>query len=337
MTDTYKQLRLVSRPMGLPKPGDFEIVAEPAPTPADGEVLVETLYLSLDPAMRGWMNDTRSYVPPVKIGEVMRAFGVGRVVASKHAKFEVGRFVVGPLGIQEMACIQGAQLNTAEPSLAPLTAYLGVLGITGLTAYFGLLEVGEPEEGNTVLVSGAAGATGSVVGQIAKIQGCRVVGLAGSPEKCAYLTETLGFDAAVDYKGDDLEGALRDACSSGVDVYFDNVGGEILDLALARINRGARIVICGAISQYNTTEGIRGPSNYLALLVQRARMEGFIVLDYAPRFREAVIALAGWMAQGKLQYDETIVDGGVDAFHATLLRLFSGEKRGKLVLKVKDP
>ena len=334
MTETYKQLKLVARPVGAPKPGDFELVEASTPELEEGQVLVEVSHLSLDPAMRGWMRDAPSYIPPVELGAVMRALGVGRVVASKAPGVEPGATVTGMLGVQERAVMSAGDVRQIDPSLAPLSAFLGVLGMTGMTAYFGLLDVGQPKAGETVLVSGAAGATGSVVGQIAKLKGCRVVGIAGGPEKCAYLTDTLGFDAAVDYKASGLRGALREACPEGVDVYFDNVGGEILNLALGMINRRARVVICGAISQYNATEQTPGPSNYLALLVQRARMEGFIVMDYAARYGEAAEALAGWMAKGEITHDETVIGGGVEGFVDALGRLFSGDKRGKLVLEV---
>ena len=321
--------------MGLPKPSDWDFTQEPVPEPGEGEVLVRTRFLSLDPAMRGWMNEGRSYVPPVGIGEVMRALGAGEVVASRHPKLSVGDQVTGLLGVQEYALAQGDAVTTVDESLAPLPVYLGVLGMPGMTAYFGLLDVGRPVQGNTVVVSGAAGAVGGVVGQIAKIKGGRAVGIAGGTEKCRHVVEDLGFDAAIDYKSEDVAGALRRHCPDGVDVYFDNVGGEILNAALARLARNARVVLCGAISQYNATGAITGPSNYMSLLVNRASMTGFLVSDYAARFAEAAQEMGGWIAAGTLKSFEDVADG-LETFPDTLLRLFNGENTGKLVLRVAD-
>ena len=291
-------------------------------------------HVSLDPAMRGWMNAGASYIDPVEIGDVMRAGAVGRVIASEHPGFAVGEHVYSDFGVQEYALSDGRGVIKVDPSLAPLPTYLGTLGMTGMTAYFGLFDVAEMREGETVVVSGAAGAVGSAAGQMAKIKGARVVGIAGGEEKCRWLVEELGFDAAIDYKSEDVRRALRAAAPDGVDVYFDNVGGEILDAVLTRLARGARIVICGAVSQYNSTEGVRGPSNYLSLLVARAAMIGMVVFDYAPRFGEAAAEIAGWMREGRLISREHIVDGGVSAFPDTLLKLFTGENVGKLVLRV---
>ncbi|OYV49095.1 MAG: NADP-dependent oxidoreductase [Acidocella sp. 20-58-15] len=328
-----RQFRLAARPVGLPKASDWTYVKEPARQPDEGEVLVAVEYLSLDPAMRGWMNEGKSYIAPVKLGDVMRAGGVGKVLESKAAGFAAGDFVSGSLGVQAYATCKAKDLIKIDPRLAPLPVYLNVLGMTGMTAYFGLLEVGEPKEGETLVVSGAAGAVGATVGQIAKIKGCRVVGIAGGAEKCAFLINELGFDAAIDYKAGDIRTALKEACPNGIDVYFDNVGGEILDACLALINLRARIVICGAISQYNNTTPIKGPSNYLSLLVNRARMQGMVVFDYADRYGLAAREMAGWMAAGKLKGKEDIVEG-LETFPETLLKLFSGENFGKLVLKV---
>lgn len=334
MTDYQnRQFRLAARPVGLPKASDWEFVTEPARAPGEDEVLVGVEYLSLDPAMRGWMNEGKSYIAPVKIGDVMRAGGVGKVISSSAPGFAAGDFVSGSLGIQAFATVRGKDLIKIDPKLAPLPTYLNVLGMPGMTAYFGLLEVGEPKAGETVVVSGAAGAVGATVGQIAKIKGCRVVGIAGGAEKCAFLIEKLGFDAAIDYKAGDMRKALKEACPGGIDVYFDNVGGEILDACLAMINLRARIVVCGAISQYNNTTAIKGPSNYLSLLVNRARMQGMVVFDYADRYAIAASEMAGWMAAGKLIGREDIVDR-IENFPQTLLKLFSGENFGKLVLKV---
>ena len=335
MAITNHQFRLAARPVGMPKSSDWNYTEEPVRDPGPGEVLVKVLYLSLDPAMRGWMNEGKSYIEPVKIGDVMRAFGAGRVIASQNPGFAVGEHVTGVFGIQEYAFSDGKGLNKADTRLLPLPVYLSALGITGLTAYFGLLEVGQAKAGDTVVVSGAAGATGMMVGQIAKIKGCRAVGIAGGPEKCAYLTKDLGCDAAIDYKNEDVGQALRQHCPKGINVYFDNVGGDILDAALANLARFGRVVLCGAISQYNTTFGIKGPSNYLSLLINSGRMEGFIVFNYASRYGEAAREMAGWIAAGKLKSKEDIVEG-FQTFPDTLLKLFRGENLGKLILKVAD-
>jgi len=335
MSVVNHQVRLASRPVGLPTGENWSFTEEdvdPSATPADGTFLVKLSHLSLDPAMRGWMNDARSYIPPVGIGEIMRALAIGEIVASAHDGFPVGAHVSGAFGVQEYAVSDGAGITIVDPALAPLTTYLGVLGMTGMTAYFGLLEEGAPQEGDTVVVSGAAGAVGSVVGQIAKIKGCHVIGIAGGEEKCRLIIEEFGFDAAIDYRDANVAKALRDLAPKGVDVYFDNVGGEILDAVLTRIGRGARIVICGAISQYNATEPVKGPSNYLSLLVNRATMKGMVVFDYADRYALAAREMAGWMAEGRLVSHEDVVQGGVAAFPETLLKLFRGENTGKLVL-----
>lgn len=325
--------KLVARPIGLPKPSDWSYETEEVRAIKKGEVLVQIVYISLDPAMRGWMNDSRSYIRPVGIGEVMRAITAGKIVASKHPKFQEGDYVTGTLGVQEYAISNGQGLIKVDTTFANLPVYLGTLGMPGMTAYFGLLVNGQPKAGETVLVSAASGAVGSVVGQIAKIKGCRTVGIAGGPQKCQYLIDELGFDAAIDYKNEDTKDALKRTCPDGVDVYFDNVGGEILDTVLTRINMRARIVICGAISQYNSTTPIKGPSNYLSLLVFRARMEGMLVSDHVKEYPKAVKEMAGWMAEGKLKTKEYIVEG-LETFPQTMLRLFSGEKLGKLILKI---
>ncbi len=335
MTAVNRQFRLAARPVGLPKRTDWNLTEEPAPVPGDGQFLVEVLYISLDPAMRGWMNEGRSYIAPVGLGEVMRAAAVGRVVASKHPDFAVGDHVNGVFGVQQYALSKGAGVTKIDPDLAPLPVYLGTLGMPGMTAYFGLLEIGKPKSGQTIVVSGAAGAVGTVVGQIARILGCRVVGIAGGAEKCRYLVAELGFDAAIDYKAQDVRKALREHCPKGIDVFFDNVGGDVLDAALANLARHARVVICGAVSQYNNTTAIKGPSNYLLLLINRASMTGMVVFDYADRYSEAFNALAGWLAAGKLKSREDIVTGFVN-FPETLLKLFAGENLGKLVLQVAD-
>ena len=330
-----RQYRLAARPTGLPARTDWTFTEEPVRDPAEGEVLVRVLYLSLDPAMRGWMNDGKSYIAPVAIGDVMRAGGVGRVMASKHARFAVGDFVTGTLGVQEYALTGAKGLHKVDPALAPLPTYLAALGMPGMTAYFGLLDIGRPQPGNTVVVSGAAGAVGSVVGQVAKIKECRVIGIAGGADKCRHIVADLGFDAAIDYKASDVRRELAAHCPDGIDVYFDNVGGDILDAALARLALHARVVICGAISQYNSTTSVKGPANYLSLLVNRASMTGMVVFDYADRYAEAARDLAAWMAAGKLQSREDVVPG-LDNFPEALLMLFKGENMGKLVLQVAD-
>lgn len=335
MDNVNHQFRLATRPVGLPQRSDWSYTQEPVRQPGDNEVLVKILYLSLDPAMRGWLNDVKSYVPPVQINEVMRAAGVGRVMASRHPGFKEGDYVHGTLGIQEYATLQGKLLTKVDVQAAPLPVYLSALGATGLTAYFGLLDVGKPKAGDTVVVSGAAGAVGTMVGQIAKLKGCRVVGIAGGKEKCEYIVRELGFDAAIDYKSEDVKQGLRRHCPKGIDVYFDNVGGEILDTVLTQIARHARIVICGAISQYNSTTGTKGPANYLSLLVNRASMTGMLVFDYADRYPEALQQLGQWLAAGKLKSREDIVRG-LETFPETLLKLFKGENLGKLMLQVAD-
>jgi NADPH-dependent curcumin reductase CurA len=327
------QYRLAARPVGLPKPSDWDYTEEPVSEPGDGEVLVKIQYVSLDPAMRGWMNDSRSYIAPVGIGEVMRALAAGEVVSSNHPGFAAGEHVTGLLGVQEYAVAHGNALMKVDTGLAPLPVYLGTLGMPGMTAYFGLLEIGRPEEGQTVVVSGAAGAVGGVVGQIAKLKGARVVGIAGGAEKCRHLVEDLGFDAAIDYKAEDVGVALREHCPAGIDVYFDNVGGEILDAALGHLARNARVVICGAISQYNATGAVAGPSNYLALLVNHASMTGFVVSDYGDRYAHGSQEMGAWFASGRLKTREDVAEG-LESFPDTLLRLFSGANTGKLVLKV---
>jgi hypothetical protein len=331
-----RQIRLAARPSGLPEPSDWSLVEEPVPEPGEGEFVVEISHISLDPAMRGWMNAGASYIEPVEVGDVMRAGAIGRVAASAHPAFATGEFVYGTFGVQEHALSDGRGAVKVDPSLAPLPTYLGALGMTGLTAYFGMLDVGKVKEGETVVVSGAAGAVGSVAGQIGKLEGARVIGIAGGEQKCSWLVEELGFDAAIDYKSENVRKALRTHAPGGVDVFFDNVGGEILDAVLTRLARHARIVICGAVSQYNNTEPVRGPSNYMSLLVFRASMTGMVVFDYAARYGEATAELARWMSEGLIVSREDVVRGGVEDFHGTLLKLFEGANTGKLVLQIAD-
>lgn len=335
-----QQYRLAKRPVGLPTRENWTFTTEPIAQPDAGGVLVKTLSLSLDPAMRGWMNEGKSYIPPVGIGEVMRAGGIGVVEASKNPAFDVGDTVSASLGIQTHCLIAEADikrmaLRKIDPTLGTPTQWLNVLGMPGMTAYFGLKDVGLPKPGETLVVSGAAGAVGQTVGQLGKILGMRVVGIAGGPAKCEWVVRELGFDACVDYKAGNLKQALRDQCPKGVDIYFDNVGGEILDTVLTRITRGARIVICGAISQYNNTAPVKGPANYMSLLVNRARMEGMVVFDYAERYPQAAAELAGYLKDGRMKSKEDVVKG-IETFPETLLKLFNGENFGKLVLQVAD-
>jgi NADPH-dependent curcumin reductase len=331
MPQTNRQVRLADRPSGLPRRDDFEFTSEAVPVPGPEEFVVAVSHLSMDPAMRGWMSPRPSYMPPVEIGAVMRAGGIGQVIASEHPGFAVGEYVWGTFGVQEYALSDGRGVITVDTSLADPPVYLGALGMTGLTAYFALLDVGRPKEGDTVVVSGAAGAVGSVAGQIAKIKGCRVIGIAGGPEKCRVVTEEFGFDAAIDYRMPGLRKTLRELAPAGVDVYFDNVGGEILDDVLTCLARHARVIICGAISQYNENE-VRGPANYMMLLVARASMTGMLVFDYADRYPEAMAELAGWYRNGRLVAQETVVHGNVEDFPETLLMLFEGTNTGKLIL-----
>jgi NADPH-dependent curcumin reductase CurA len=330
-----RQLLLAKRPVGEPAPDDFEVKEEETPARGDGEVLVKVLQISLDPAMRGWMSDAPSYLPPVGLGEVMRAGTSGVVLESNSDRFAPGDFVVGTLGVQEQAVVSDKALTKVDTQMAPLATYLGGLGMPGLTAYFGLTEVGDLREGDTVVVSGAAGAVGSSAGQIAKAKGAgQVVGIAGGSEKCAWLVDELGFDAAIDYKNERVGRRLHELCPDGINVYFDNVGGDILDAALANLAWGARIVICGAISQYNAEGGMQGPRNYMMLLVRRARMQGFLVFDYAKQYGDALREMAQWRADGRLKTREEIVEGSIEDFQPTLMKLFRGENTGKLVLEI---
>jgi NADPH-dependent curcumin reductase len=333
-----KQIRLAARPEGLPKPSDWQHATVPVTEPDAGGITVKNLMLSLDPAMRGWMNDGKSYIRPVAIGEVMRAGGVGEVIASKNPKFPVGTMVSTMSGVQQYVTVSSEDIARSgtfaiNTKIAPIEKWLNCLGMPGMTAYWGLMDVGQPKAGETVVVSGAAGAVGQTVGQVAKIKGCRVVGIAGGADKCRFVVEEMGFDACIDYKNSSVKDGLKTHCPNGVDVYFDNVGGEILDAVLTRINKKARIVICGAISQYNNTTAVKGPSNYLSLLVNRARMEGIVVFDYADKYPLAIKEIAGWMAAGQFKSREDVVHG-LDQFPSALLKLFNGQNFGKLILAV---
>ncbi len=337
---TNHQVRLAARPVGMTTRENWSFTEEPVAEPADGGVLVKTLALSLDPAMRGWMNEGKSYIPPVGIGEVMRAGGVGKVIASKNPAFAVGDLVSAGLGVQEYMLVPGDQIRRngmfkIDLKMGSITQWMNVLGMPGMTGYFGLMDVGQPKPGETVVVSGAAGAVGQTVGQLAKIKGCRVVGIAGGQAKCDWVVNELGFDACIDYKAGNVKAGLKEHCPKGVDIYFDNVGGEILDDVLTRIGRNARIIICGAISQYNNTTAVQGPKNYLSLLVNRARMEGIVVFDYADRYHIAVAEMAGYLKDGRMKSKEDVVKG-LETFPETLVKLFSGANFGKLVLQVAE-
>lgn len=328
-----RRYTLAARPVGLPKASDWNFEHLPVTPPEAGELLVRIRYISLDPAMRGWMNEGRSYIRPVAIGETMRAYAVGEVLESRHPEFPVGSDVGGVFGVQSHATVEALKCDRLDLSLAAMPVWLNALGMPGMTGYFGLLEVGKPVAGETVVVSAAAGAVGQVVGQVAKILGCRVVGIAGGAEKCDYVVNGLGFDACIDYKRGPIFPGLAKHCPDGIDIYFDNVGGDILDAVLARLRMRARIVLCGAISQYNNTMPIQGPKNYLSLLVNRARMEGIVVFDWADRYPEAIAAIGGWIREGRYHSREDIVPG-LEAFPDTLLKLFRGENFGKLIVEV---
>jgi NADPH-dependent curcumin reductase CurA len=285
--------------------------------------------------MRGWMNDSRSYIEPIAIGDVMRSGSIGKIIKSKHSEFNIGDTVTGWGGVQQYAVGTDKSWYKVDTNLAPMPIYLGTLGMPGMTAYFGILEVGKINSGDVVLVSAAAGAVGSIVGQIAKLKGCYVVGIAGGKDKCDYLKNELGFDATIDYKSENIFDAVKETCPKGIDVYFDNVGGEILEAALSRLRMHARIVICGAISQYNNLEDVKGPKNYMSLLVNRATMQGMVVMDYSKDYGKAAKDMGQWLMEGKLKSKEDIYEG-IDNFHETFMRLFSGDKKGKLILKIID-
>ncbi len=330
-----RQVKLASRPQpGLFQRENFAIEDTPITSPGEGEILIRVEVISLDPAMRGWVNAGKSYVRPVGIGEVMRAYAAGIVEESNHPKFAVGDAVQGLLGVQQYAISNGRGLVKLDLDKAPIERWVGGLGMPGWTAYFGLLEVGQPKEGETVVVSAASGAVGSLVGQIAKIKGCRAVGIAGGPQKCAFLVDELGFDAAVDYKAENLAADLKAACPDGIDVDFENVGGDILDTILPQMNVFGRIALCGLISGYTASEAPPGPKNIRAVLTQRLRMQGLIVFDWAKRIPEAIEQLGTWHHEGRLKMREDVQEGGVDAFPDVMNMLYTGANNGKLVLKV---
>lgn len=334
---TNRQFLLKARPVGRIKPTDFELVERPVPKAGPGQAVARLLYLSLDPTNRIWMTDMEQYMPPVQLGEVMRGGGIARVVESNLADYPVGTLVTGLTGWQDYVVIDAGSagmMQALPPGLpVPPQAFMGALGGTGLTAYFGLLELGQPQAGETVVVSAAAGATGSVAGQIARIKGCRVVGIAGGPEKCRFLTDELGFHAAVDYKARGWQEALRAACPKGIDVNFENVGGEIMDEVMSQMNLGGRVVLCGMISGYNDGEPMRG--RFDLILMKRLRVQGFIVIDFVPRFTEGVMQLAQWYMSGELKHRDTVVDG-LESAPTAINMLFDGKNVGKLPVKVSD-
>ena len=335
-SNTNQLWRLAKRPLGLIKESDFDWQEEAIPALVESQVLVRVIYLSLDPAIRGWLMDRKSYIPPVAIGEVMRGIVIGEVAESRHTDFKPGDIVQGFLGWQSWVVTDGSALTRLPREAVPdLKAFPGVLSMVGPTAYFGLLDVGKPKEGETLVVSAAAGAVGSIVGQIGKLKGCRVVGIAGSEEKCRWITETLGFDAAINYKTEDVGERLSEHCPNGVDIYFENVGGAILDQVLMQINVHGRIVVCGLISQYNATEPVPGPYNFSSILTQRVRVQGFVILDYLDRINEAVEDLGKWLAQGKIKYRVHVVEGLEKAPRAVNL-LFDGSNQGKLIIQVSE-
>ena len=335
MTNVNRQFLLAARPVGAIRETDFDYHEAPVPEIRDGEILIRNDYVSLDPSMRGQMENRGDYAAPLEIGDVMRARGVGTIVASRHPGFAEGKQVFGYFCMQDYAVSNGDNIavHVFEEPVDPTMA-LGVLGGTGMTAYFGLLDIGQPKPGQTVVVSGAAGATGSVAGQIAGLMGCRVIGLAGTDEKCAWLTGDLGFEASINYKTDNVADALDRHCPNGIDIYFDNVGGEILDLCLARLAHHARVVVCGGISRYNATGELAGPCNYFELVFRRARMEGFILVDYTHRFDEARAALRHWVDLGLVKQRATVVEG-FEELPRALIKLFEGYNTGKMMVKVR--
>ena len=327
-----KVVKLSVRPTGFPPKETWIYGNEDVKEINEGEILLKNLYVSFDPAMRGWLNEARSYIPPVKIGEVMRAGTLGEVVNSKNSKFKKGDVLSGWGGVQQYSISNGKGYFKVPNTDIPLPTYIGTLGMPGMTAYFGILEVGKIKHGDTVLVSAAAGAVGSIVGQIAKIKGCKVIGIAGGKHKCDYVVNELGFDGCIDYKNESVKRGIKRECPEGIDVYFDNVGGEILDAALIFLKMGARVVVCGAISQYNEMSA-KGPNNYLSLLVNRASMKGMVVFDFAEKYPLATKEMTEWILNGTLKSKEDIYEG-IDNFYEVFKKLFNGEKKGKLILKL---
>lgn len=334
MSHINRQWRLAKRPVGTVSTGDLDLREETLPPLGEGDVRVRHIYLSLDPTNRIWMSDMDQYMPPVKIGDVMRGGTLGVVEESRHNDLEAGDIVSGLGGWQDyyVGPAKYAKKVTAPPGI-PLTALMSVLGTTGLTAYFGLLDIGKPQPGETIVVSAAAGAVGSIVGQIAKIKGCRAIGIAGSDDKCRWITQDLGFDGAINYKSENVKQRLGDLCPDGIDVDFENVGGDILDAVLSRINLNARIALCGLISSYNATAPVPGPYYFANILMKRVTVQGFIIMDFAPRFAEGVAALAQWVADGRIKYRDHVVSGLENAPEA-INQLFTGGNIGKLLIQV---
>ena len=333
-----RQITLAARPVGYPKESDFKLIETPIPTPEDGQVLVKTIYLSVDPYMRGRMNQARSYAANVEFNEVMIGGVIAQVVDSKHTDFQAGDIVNAHIGWQEYGVSAGNGLRKIDPAIAPISTGIGILGMPGLTAYFGLLEVGKLQEGETVFVSGAAGAVGSVVGQIAKIKNCRVIGSAGTDEKIDYITNDLGFDAAFNYKNiNDYHAKLTELCPDGIDVYFDNVGGEITDAVFPNLRVKGRVVICGQISQYNLESPETGPRFLWYLITKRARIEGFLVSDFNGKHADGITQLAAWLQQGKLQFQETIAEGGIENAPGAFISMLKGGNIGKQLVKIAEP
>ncbi len=332
-----RQITLAARPIGYPKASDFKLIETPIPSPEDGQVLVKTIFLSVDPYMRGRMNQARSYAANVEFNEVMVGGVIAQVAESKHSDYQVGDIVNANIGWQEYGVSGGDGLRKIDPTLAPISTGIGILGMPGLTAYFGLLEVGKLQDGETVFVSGAAGAVGSVVGQIAKIKGCRVIGSAGSDEKIAYVVDELGFDAAFNYKTvTDYHKKLSELCPDGIDVYFDNVGGSITDAVFPNLQLKGRVVICGQISQYNLENPETGPRFLWHLITKRARIEGFLVFDFADRHPVALVQMAEWLQQGKLKYRETIAEGGIESAPSAFISMLKGGNIGKQLVKIAE-
>lgn len=331
-----RQYLIAARPVGPVKHSDFKLHEAEIPILGENQILVEVHYLSMDPAMKGWMENRGGYMDPLEIGDVMRAFGVGEVIESTSDRYQAGQFVCGLLGWQEFSVMNADDPGVYEVDPGyPLSAYLGALGVTGFTAYFGLLDIGKPKAGETVLISGAGGAVGTTAGQIAKIKGCKVVGIAGSDDKNQWLKESLGFDEVINYKTENVKEKIDEYCPKGIDIYFDNVGGDVLDLALNRLRKFARVVLCGGISRYNKTGRIPGPENYFNLIFRSALMQGYIVGDYQARYPEALGDLKQWLDSGQMQYAEDI-QAGLENLPDTMMRLFEGKNKGKQLAKIKQ-
>ena len=338
-TTTNRRITLAARPQGDPKTSDFATVDDPVDAPGDGEMRLRTVYLSLDPYMRGRMNDVKSYVPPVQLGQTMEGGAVSVVEESRHPKFAAGDIVFGYTGWQQYAISDGKGMRVVDPSIAPISTALGILGMPGLTGYVGLLDLGQPKEGETVVVSAATGAVGSLVGQIAKLQGCRVVGVAGAAEKCRYAVDTLGLDACVSHREHDLAGALNDVCPDGIDIYYENVGGKVFDAVIGLMNVHGRIPVCGSIAHYNDTGPPPGPDRLAGamriILTRRLTVRGFIIFDHHHRIPDFARDVSRWLREGRIVYREDVVDG-IDNAVTAFLGLLRGENFGKLVVKVSD-